>query len=229
MDSNTPAALRGDPAARTRWDTARRDLTAFRAGLWVVHPELRLRRAAFVPFALSDAAALLPDSRTALVEFALSGERIYAFVLTRDAGGKASLAVSSSEWKAAQAGAQVEAFRKSLAERGLAYREPAAALYRRIFAPIAGQLRGKTVVGIVPDGILWGAALQASVQPNGRFFLEDHAVFYAPSLTALREMRRRGAATGANTATLLAFARPCRRRLPALSRRCPNPESRRCA
>jgi len=224
VDSSTPAALRGDTAALARWDTARRDLTAFRASLWVAHPELRLRRAAFVPFALSDAATLLPDSRTALVEFALCGDRLYAFVLTRDAGGKAALAVSSTEWKAAEAGAQVEAFRKSLAERSLAYREAAAALYRRIFAFIAGQLRGKTVVGIVPDGVLWGAALQASIQPNGRFFLEDHAVFYAPSLTALREMRRRRAALVADAARLLAFGAPFTAQLSgALA---PLPESR---
>ena len=224
VDSNTPAALRGDSAGRARWDAAQRDLTAFRAGLWVAHPELRLRRAAFVPFGLGDAATLLPDSRTALVEFALSGDRIYAFVLTRDGAGKVALAVSSSEWKAAEASAQVEDFRRCLSERSLAYREPAAALYRRIFAPIAGQLQGKTVVGIVPDGVLWGGALQASIQPNGRFFLEDHAVFYAPSLTALREMRRRRPAPGTTGAKLLAFGASSSAQL--ASGLAPLPESR---
>jgi CHAT domain-containing protein len=208
VESGTAAALRGDAAARSRWDDAKRDLTVFRTALYAVHPELKLRRGQFAAFRLGDAADLVPDARTLLVEFALSGGRLFAFTLARDARGEAALRVTSSEWNADEAARQVEAFRASLAERSLGYRQAARALYGRIFSPVAEQLRGKSVVGIVPDGVLWGVPLQALVGPDGRHVLEDHAIFYAPSLTALREIRQRRARTPATNAAVLAFGAP---------------------
>jgi CHAT domain-containing protein len=57
---------------------------------------------------------------------------------------------------------------------------------------------------VVADGQLWNLPFQALTAPSGPHVVEDAAVFYAPSLTALREVRRRPA--GPASHELLAFA-----------------------
>ena len=41
----------------------------------------------------------------------------------------------------------------------------------------------------MPSGPLWELPFQALLSPRNRYVLEDHAVFYAPSLSVLREIR----------------------------------------
>jgi CHAT domain-containing protein len=51
-------------------------------------------------------------------------------------------------------------------------------------------VRGKKRLIIVPDGPLWNLPFQALVSPRGRHVIEDAAVFYTPSLTAVHAMQR---------------------------------------
>jgi CHAT domain-containing protein len=63
---------------------------------------------------------------------------------------------------------------------------------------------------IVPDGALWELPFQTLQPGPNRYLIEDSAIAYAPSLTALREMNklRQRKKDSADSPTLLAFANP---------------------
>ena len=81
-------------------------------------------------------------------------------------------------------------FRDRIASRDLDYRTLALSLYRRLLAPAEGQLQGKSTLVIVPDGGLWRLPFQALQPDPSRYLIEDHAIFYAPSLSVLYEIRK---------------------------------------
>ena len=186
----------------------KRALEAFRSELYAAHPELELRRGESEPVTLAATAALLPHAQMALLEFAVAPEATYLFVIERDPRGQPVMHVHKLPWKAEALTREVEAFREQLATRSLAYRDAAAALYRKLLAPASAELRGKTLLAIVPDGPLWSLPFQALVGPNGRHLIEDTALFYAPSLTMLRETRRTHRPGTAGKPALLAMGDP---------------------
>ena len=55
----------------------------------------------------------------------------------------------------------MEEFRKSLATRDLSYKTYARDLYRDLLGPIEGELKGRSILGILPDGPLWNLPFQA--------------------------------------------------------------------
>jgi CHAT domain-containing protein len=69
-------------------------------------------------------------------------------------------------------------------------------------------LRGKKLVGIIPDGPLWNLPFQALVEPSGRHLMEDHALFYAPSLTTLFKTLRLNNPNRERLQSLLAIGAP---------------------
>ncbi len=166
---------------------AANELDTFRQGLYERHPGLRTQRAEFRPIQLDQLAELAPDRETALLEYAVTEDKAYLFVVTTDAKGEARL---NSYVLADPKGlaAQIEKFRNQLSGRDLQYRAPAAALYKRLLGPAAVPLRGRKRLVIVPDGALWSLPFQALLSEQGRYLIEDAAVFYVPSLTAAREM-----------------------------------------
>jgi CHAT domain-containing protein len=83
-------------------------------------------------------------------------------------------------------------------------------LYSLLLKPASAEIQGKTSLVIVADGLLWGLPFQALQPSKDRYLIEDAAVSYAPSLTALREMvKPKRKPTGATRAgLLLAFGNP---------------------
>jgi CHAT domain-containing protein len=84
-------------------------------------------------------------------------------------------------------------------------------LYDLLLKPAQAQLRGKTALVIAPDGALWELPFQSLLTGTNRYLLEECAISYAPSLTALREMtaqRKKRAAPRAGAGELLAFGNP---------------------
>src|SRR5215471_17326171 len=55
----------------------------FQTRLYAAHPDLKIKRAEFQPISIDQCAALLPDSSSALLEYVISEETSYLFVLTR--------------------------------------------------------------------------------------------------------------------------------------------------
>jgi CHAT domain-containing protein len=212
------AAVSGAPAkaeARAAWDKVYRDFESFRTHLYSAHPELAARRAEAPPLTLAETADLLPDEKTLLIEYAVLGKSIRIFTVERGTGGAPSLKTHAVEWDREQLARDVAAFRDQLAARDLAYRPTAAALYRKLLGAAGAELRGKSTIVLVPDGALWNLPFQALVRPDGTHLMEHAVVFYAPSLTFLRQDRRHaaGAARG-----LLALGNPGTANLPNAAR-----------
>ena len=225
-----------DPAAVAQagssLEAARRELEGFQATLYVRHPELKTLRGEMAPLTAAQMDELLPDKRTALLEYVTAEQRTYLFV--RSAG---RLRVYSIPLGRRALGERVAAFRRKLSARSALYRADAEALYRLLLEPATMQLadrsgaqdaaasslkaRNRTPAGpvvrgfvnnliIAPDGPLWDLPFQALLSPAGRHVIEDRAVSYVPSFAVLREMRqRRGSEPNVPTPlTLLAMGNP---------------------
>jgi hypothetical protein len=97
-----------------------------------------------------------------------------------------------------------------LASGSPGFRQPASELYDLLLKPAAAQLQGRTALVIVPDGALWELPFQTLQPGPNRYLIEDSAIAYAPSLTALREMNklRDRKKYAASSPTLLAFGNP---------------------
>jgi CHAT domain-containing protein/Tfp pilus assembly protein PilF len=169
---------------------ARLDLEAFQTNLYVAHPELRPQRGEAPIINAQEIAALLPDARSALLEYVVTDDRTYLFAITRaESKPEAEVRVYTLPIKRADLAKQIESFRRQLAGRDFGFRGPAQQLYRLLLRPAYAQIQGKSNLIIAPDDKLWELPFQALINEGGRYVVETGAVSYAPSLTVLREMR----------------------------------------
>jgi CHAT domain-containing protein/tetratricopeptide (TPR) repeat protein len=186
--ASAPAASQAE--AQNTWEQARREFESFRGHLYAAHPQLAASRGEAAPFAVDEAADLLPDARTLLVEFVTTSKQVWIFTMERGAGARPRLKVHSVAWDRDALVAAVGAFREQLGTRDLGYRRAAQSIYARLLGPIEPELRAKDTLVLVPDGALWNLPFQALMQGDDVHLLERHTIFYAPSLTYLRESRR---------------------------------------
>lgn len=189
---------------------ARLDYEASRTRLYAAHPELKVHRGEARTLSLADAAELLPDQKTALLEYVLTPERGFLFVLTKAKTGQPRLRVYSLSLKRDELAAQVEQFRGQLAERNSRFGKLASALYGQLMKAAMTDLPAQAKLVIVPDGPLWELPFQALMTEQSRYLLEEHVISYAPSLTVLREMAKgkHGSAGSVRKASLLAIGDP---------------------
>jgi CHAT domain-containing protein len=101
---------------------------------------------------------------------------------------------------------RVAAFRERLGRRDLNIQAAAAELHGLLLRPARAQLEGKTQLIVVPDDVLWNLPFQALRHAADRYLLQDYAISYAPSITALREMVKHRKPQGSST--LLALGNP---------------------
>jgi CHAT domain-containing protein/Tfp pilus assembly protein PilF len=189
-------------------DTKRLELDELRIRLYASHPELRVQRGEMKPIGLTETAGLLPGERGALVEYAVGEDKTFIFVITKDAAQKPSLKVYPIDIKQKDLAERVEVFRSNLAKGDPGFSKEAGGLYDLLVKPAAEQLAGKTNIVIVPDGPLWNLPFQALQPSMGKYLIEQAAVSYAPSLTALREMQKKNHVKKITNAALLAFGNP---------------------
>src|SRR5437764_368637 len=197
-------------ALNARLETARLDREEFQVGLYAAHPELKTQRGEAEVLRVEQARELLRDEQSALLEYAVADEQVYLFVLTKGAASSpVVLRALTLPIKRTDLAARVEKFRQRLANRDLDYAAMAAELYNLLLKPAAEQLRNKTTLVIVPDGILWDLPFQALQPAPNHYLVEDYALSYAPSLTVLREMmaKRRKQESDARS-MLLAIGNP---------------------
>jgi CHAT domain-containing protein/Tfp pilus assembly protein PilF len=183
---------------------------AFQTSLYAAHPELRVRRGEAPIINAQELTALVPDGKTALLEYVVNDDKLFLFAITRAAAkAEAEVQVYTLPVKRLEIAKQIEAFRTQLAARDLGFRGAAASLYQLLLKPAAAQLRGKTNFVITPDDKLWDLPFQALLTGANRFLIEEAAISYAPSLTVLREMTRRARPARPEPApTLLALGNP---------------------
>jgi CHAT domain-containing protein/Tfp pilus assembly protein PilF len=173
-----------------RLGKARLQYEAFQTGLYAVHPELRTRRAEGQSATALETAQLLPAD-AALLEYLVTEDRTYLFVVSKakNAGGESAtlstypLAISRKDLAK-----EVAKLHHQLASRDISFRDSASKLFDWLLKPALAELQGKTALVISPDGVLWELPFQSLVATDHRYLLEDYAISYAPSATALREM-----------------------------------------
>ncbi len=192
---------------------ARADYEIFQSNLFSTHPEMNLQRGEIPNFSLKQAEQLLPDDKTAIVEFSVTDEKILAFVLTKlkplaTAGGsdKVQLEVYQLPIPRRELVPKVQSFRRQIVVQDLDYKESAKELYRMLIEPLAKHLKNRDNLIIVPDGVLWELPFQTLISAENKHLIEDFAISYAPSLSVLSEMSK--AKTSTLPMNLLAFGNP---------------------
>jgi CHAT domain-containing protein/Tfp pilus assembly protein PilF len=201
---------------KARLGEARFDYESFQSALYERHPTLRLQRADIPPLGRQDIARLLEDDGAA-VEYVVAHDELHIFVLTRrdDAPGGVGLEVYKVPVDGPKLAAMIKEFRAQVGERDLGFAALSRKLYDLLVRPVASRLSGKTTLCIIPDGVLWDLPFQALQNGGGEYLLEEHAIYYAPSLSVLNEILKQreteGAARGARVPrppALFAVANP---------------------
>jgi CHAT domain-containing protein/uncharacterized protein HemY len=206
---------KSDPARlnelSARLQKARDNHESFRTALYAIHPELQVQRGQTPVFDLQRTAGVLLDQQTALLEYVAMEEKTFLFVVTApEKDQPVSLNVYPVEIGRGRLDEEVEKFRRQLANHDLTFGAAAVKLHNLMVKPASAQLRGKTKLIIVRDAGLWELPFQALRNQAGRFLIEDFAVSYTPSLTALVEMVKlqRARKNQPTEVSLLAFGNP---------------------
>jgi CHAT domain-containing protein len=181
------------PALTARLEKARLEYEAFQTGLYAAHPELRVKRGEAHTLTPGEADGLLAGGRSALLEYVVGENNSYLFVLTKGAGQPVELKVYPLSIKGKELTGLAQDFLRRVAEHDLTIKAPAGRLYELLVKPAEKQLQGVSSLIIVPDGPLWDLPFQALHRGQRGYLLEDYAISYAPSLSVLREMKRKGA------------------------------------
>jgi CHAT domain-containing protein len=203
-----------------RLQKARQEYEDFQFRLYAAHPELKIQRGDIQPVTLADANTLLPDGKTALLEFVVKDDKAFLFVITKKTSlqktvikqpnsltGNVDLQVYPLNIKQRDLQALTQTFVKAISIRSAGYKQLAAQLYNTLLKPAQAQLRNISNLVIVPDDVLWELPFQALQSAPHRFLVQDYAISYAPSLTVLREMSKKKK-SAASPATLLALGNP---------------------
>jgi CHAT domain-containing protein/Tfp pilus assembly protein PilF len=196
---------------KLRLEKARFSYETFQTSLYAAHPELKIHRGAAPIIKAEELTALLPDAASALLEYVVTEDVTYLFVVTRTPGRPAAETQTFTlPIKRAELAKRAESFRDQLARRDLGFRATARQLYDLLLKPAQALLHGKTTLVIAPDDKLWELPFQALLADGDRYVIESSAVSYAPSLTVLREMKAERARRQADPAafTLLALGNP---------------------
>jgi CHAT domain-containing protein len=181
---------------------ARIDLEKYQAYLFSIHPEMSLQRGEIPLLNLKEIETLLPDERTAIVEFTVTDEKVLAFVITKNE----KLEVFQLPIPRRELVPKVRGFWQRIAEKNLDYKAPAKELFQMLLKPLENRLKERENLIIVPDGVLWELPFQALISDENKILIENFAVSYAPSLSVLREMSK--VKTGNQADNFLGFGNP---------------------
>ncbi len=176
----------------TELEKARNEYELFESGLFSAHPELKTKRGLFSTFTLQGISNLIPDTRTAVLEYVVTDEHTFLFIVARDSRtAKLTVSVRPISVKTIDLSNMVEKFRGLLSTNHPGFRQIGRALYDLLIKPASSYLAGRTTICIVPDGPLWNLPFQAVQNADDKYLLEMYSIYYAPSLLVLGEMRKR--------------------------------------
>ncbi|HEU4712152.1 MAG TPA: CHAT domain-containing tetratricopeptide repeat protein [Pyrinomonadaceae bacterium] len=203
---------------RDKLRRARASYAEFRQKVFTVNPGLKIIRGELPPLKLDDLRLLITDTSTALLEYTITENNTYLFVLTADkAAGKnpqrkrqfeINLKVYPLEIRHNQLASRVRQFQQLLSSRADNFDELARELYELLVKPAEDQIALKSKLIFVPDGMLWHLPFEA-LQPDEEQYVVDHRqVSYAPSLSALREMRKPALPGPVGRLNLFAYGNP---------------------
>ena len=175
--------------------SARIKYEAFQNSLYSSHPELRIQRRQTPPLSASDLNSLL-NRKTAILEYVVTKSNTFLFVLTKSKVDALDLRIYPIAIGEKILNERARDFREMLAEQSPTFADSSRELYDLQIKPASDQLKGKSTLCVIPDGILWDLPFQALQPKDDRYLLEDFAIYYAPSLGVLNEMtsKRRSSA-----------------------------------
>src|SRR6266404_2214712 len=188
---------------------ARVEYQSFQDALYVTHPNLRIRSGLTASLSTADLNGLTADGDTAYLEYVAAKDGVSLFVLSKNkSSGSSEVKAYPIAIKPEELNRKVNEFHDALAEQRLGYATAARELYALLIAPAEQQLRNVGTICIVPDSFLWNVPFQALMTPTEHFLIEDHALYYAPSLSVLREMNRKKGVGETTNMSLIAFGNP---------------------
>lgn len=189
-------------------DTARLEYQSFQDALYVAHPDLRIRSGHTAVLSKEALNQLGRNTDCAYLEFIVGQDQVLMFVLARSKDGGPDLKVYPIAARPDDLLRKVDQFHERLAHRHPDYTSAARELYSLLIEPAAPQLRNFSTICIVPDGFLWNLPFQALITGSGHYLIEDHEVYYAPSLSVLREMTKGKVEKERGPESIIAFANP---------------------
>lgn len=201
-DSESTSQLNKQMAA------ARSELASFQERLAAAHPDLQVRAGAARPLTHADLNTLTPATDFAYLEYVLTGDDVGLFILKRNGLTTdhdlkyINLPVNANELRQ-----KVNEFHSRLAERHPSHNALGRELYRLLIEPAANELQNIQTVCIIPDEFLWTLPFQALRTTRGNYFIEEYSLYYAPSLSVLKEMSLRRQQQS-NEESLIAFGNP---------------------
>jgi len=201
---------------RAQLRLARTAYADFRRKVFSQNPALKTGRGELAPLNLDDIRLLVNDTSTALLEYTITENNTYLFVLTADRASakqrkrpiELNLKVYPLEIKYAELATRVRNFEQLLSSRANEFQEPARELYDLLLKPAEDQIGLKTKLVIVPDGLLWRLPFEALQSENDQYVVDQKQVSYTSSLSALREMEKRRLPVGRQNPSLVAYANP---------------------
>src|SRR2546430_16548166 len=112
-----------------------------------------------LPVAVDHAAKLLPDSSTEIIEYVVTDDNTYLFVLTKkhQPGSSTDVPILNAytiNIKQKDLAAGVERFRSRLTQKDTEFSDFARQLYELLIGPARSYLKNQTRLIIVPDGVL---------------------------------------------------------------------------
>lgn len=167
---------------------ARRAYESFRREIYLKHPDIAVLKVELPPITVKQLTELMPDEKTALLEFVVGDDQSFVFIIVRK-NGQPVVTVQPIKVSRDELTKLVKSFREQLAKQALKFTE-ATTLYNLLIAPLEKMLTGKKVLCIVPDSALWELPFAALRDKSGKFLVERFAISYAPSLTTLSAMQR---------------------------------------
>jgi len=218
-DANKAALAQSD-VRKSRWQIseARLALERFEARVEIAHPATRIARADAkrqtrrFPSELGDGV---------LIEYVAGERRTIVFAASRGVDGNTRVIARPVMIRRRDLEKRVTRLERQIAGRDMQWTRSASSLYDLLLAPVEDALRDRTLICVVPDGVLWRLPFPL-LRRDGHDLVERAAVFYAPSLSMLQLAPRR-AEPSSRRGELIAFGNPAlagqtRDRIRALTR-----------
>jgi CHAT domain-containing protein len=189
-------------------EAVQRELVLFQERLAAAHPELPLRAGPAKALTHASLNTLVPANDFAYLEYVVTGDEVGMFILKRNGTTKdhdlkyMKLPVNTDELRR-----KVNEFHSALAERHPDYNSLGRELYRLLIEPAVNELQDITTVCIIPDAFLWTLPFQALTTRHSNYLIQEYSLFYAPSLSVLKEMALRRQQQSSKE-SLIAFGNP---------------------
>jgi CHAT domain-containing protein/Tfp pilus assembly protein PilF len=181
---------RPDPALAAEIDRLRRSRDELYLGLDAKHPGLRFARGEAPVLNARELAAQLP-AKTALVEFVVGARGAWIVLLAPQGRREPRIIARQAGLPAERISSLAAEFTHQVSTRDLSFSANARALYEALFGPIESELTPFEQLIVVPHGSLWEVPFEALRTPRQKYLVEERAIAYAPSASALKALTSR--------------------------------------